>query len=127
RDIGEIVEMDLLRIGRARSGSDLMHATLAAHDLSARLRQPDPSFGARGGRPSHAGGESGGGRGAGEDGDSETSDVEEAFNEAARELDKLANDHAGHIGKVEQSLASGSTKEDLEALSEEAKKHAKKV
>jgi hypothetical protein len=128
RDIGEIVEMDLLRIARARGASDLSHATLAAQDLAARLRQPDPSFGARGGRPSHAGGESGGGRGAsGEEGDGETSDVEQAFNEAARELDRLAAEHAGHVGKVEQSLASGSTKEDLEALSEEAKKHAQKV
>jgi Domain of unknown function (DUF4175) len=128
RDIGEIVEMDLLRIGRARTAGDLVHATLAAQDLAARLRQPDPSFGAHGGRPSHAGGESGGGRGAsGEEGDGETSDVEEAFNEAARELDKLAAEHAGHVGKVEQSLASGSTNEDIEALSEEAKKHAQKV
>jgi hypothetical protein len=128
RDIGEIVEMDLLRIARARTSSDLSHTTLAAQDLAARLRQPDPSFGARGGRPSHAGGESGGGRGAaGEEGEGETSDVEEAFNEAARELDKLAAEHAGNVGKVEQSLASGSTKEDLEALSQEAKKHAQKV
>ena len=128
RDIGEIVEMDLLRIARARSGADLTHAALAAQDLAARLRQPDPSFGARGGRPSHAGGESGGGRGAsGEDGDGETSDVEQAFNEAAKDLDRLAAEHAGHVGRVEQAIASGSTKEDLEALSEEAKKHAQKV
>jgi hypothetical protein len=126
RDIGEIVEMDLGRVARARSSQDLVHATLAAQDLAARLRQPDPSFGARGGRPSHAGGESGGGRGApGEEG--EESDVEQAFNEAAKELDKLAAEHAGHVGKVEQSLASGSTEDDLKALSEEAKKHAQKV
>lgn len=126
RDIGEIVGMDLLRVARARSAQDLAHASLAAQDLAVRLRQPDPSFGARGGRPSHAGGESGGGRGAsGEDG--EENDVEQAFNEAARDLDKLAADHAGHVGKVEQSLASGSTEEDLKSLSEEAKKHAQKV
>lgn len=126
RDIGEIVEMDLLRVARARTAGDLVHTTLAAQDLAARLRQPDPSFGARGGRPSQAGGESGGGRGApGED--DEASDVEEAFNEAARELDKLAAEHAGNVGKVEQSLAAGSTKDDLDALSEEAKKHAQKV
>jgi hypothetical protein len=128
RDIGEIVEMDLLRVARARSAADLTHAALAAQDLAARLRQPDPSFGARGGRPSHAGGESGGGRGAaGEEGDGETSDVEQAFNEAAKDLDRLAAEHAGHVGKVEQALAAGSTKEDLDALSEEAKKHAQKV
>lgn len=126
RDIGEIVEMDLLRVSRARTSDDLVHATLAAQDLAARLRQPDPSFGARGGRPGHAGGESGGGRGApGDDGDE--NDVEQAFNEAAQELDRLAADHGGHVGRVEQSLASGSTEDDLKALSEEAKKHAQKV
>ncbi|OJY26690.1 MAG: hypothetical protein BGO98_06670 [Myxococcales bacterium 68-20] len=128
RDIGEIVEMDLLRVARARGASDLTHAVLAAQDLAARLRQPDPSFGARGGRPSQAGGESGGGRGApGAEDDGEASDVEEAFNEAARELDKLAAEHAGHVGRVEQALAAGSTKEDVDALSEEAKKHAQKI
>ena len=126
RDIGEIVEVYLARVDRARKANDLPHATLAAQDLALRLRTPDPSFGAKGGRPSHAGGESGGGRGTqGDDGDG--SDVEQAFNEAARELDKLASEHAGNMGKVEQALAEGSTKEDLEQLSEEAKKHAQKV
>jgi hypothetical protein len=128
RDLGEIVEMDLLRLARARKGDDLPHASLVAQDLSVRLRQPDPSFGSRGGRPSHAGGESGGGRGAGEgEGEAEGSDVEQAFNEALRDLEKLTAEHAGNIGKVEQSLATGSTKEDVDALSEEAKKHAQKV
>jgi hypothetical protein len=127
RDIGEIVAVYLARVDRARKGNDLPHATLAAQDLALRLRTPDPSFGAKGGRPSHAGGESGGGRGAQEGGDGEGSDVEQAFNEAARELDKLASEHAGNMGKVEQALAEGSTKEDLEQLSEEAKKHAQKV
>lgn len=128
RDIGEIVDMDLLRVARARKASDLPHAALAAQDLAARLRQPDPSFGARGGRPSHAGGESGGGRGApGADNEGEGSDVEQAFNEAAQDLEKLAADHANHMGKTEQSLAGAASKEDLEQLSEEAKKHAQKV
>lgn len=128
RDLGEIVEAYLLRVARARSASDPVHASLAALDLATRLRQPDPSFGARGGRPSHAGGESGGGRGAaGEEGEGESSDVEKAFDEAARDLERLTADHAGNVGKVEQALAGGSTKEDMEALSEEAKKHAQKV
>lgn len=126
RDIGEIVETDLLRIARARGAADLPHTVLVAQDLAARLRQPDPSFGARGGRPSHAGGESGGGRGAPGD-ESEDSDVEQAFNEAAKDLDRLVADHAGNVGRVEQSLASGSTEDDVKALSEEAKKHAQKI
>jgi hypothetical protein len=128
RDLGEIVEVDLLRVDRARKAEDLPHTVLAAQDLAARLRQPDPSFGSRGGRPSHAGGESGGGRGApGADSEGEGSDVEQAFNEAAQELEKLAAEHAGHVGKVEQALAGGSSDEDLKQLSEEAKKHAQKV
>src|SRR6185437_16111946 len=36
-------------------------------------------------------------------------------------------EHAGNMGKVEQSLAAASTKEDLERLAEEAKKHAQKI
>ena len=127
RDIGEIVGMDIVRIARARKESDFPHAALAAQDLAVRLRQPDPSFGARGGRPSHAGGESGGGRGAGEDGENEGGDVEQAFDEASRDLEKLTADHAGQVGKVEQALAGASTKEDVEQLVEEAKKHAQKV
>lgn len=128
RDLGEIVEMDLVRALRARKAEDLPHAVLAAQDLAARLRQPDPSFGSRGGRPSHAGGESGGSRGApGADADGEGSEVEQAFNEAAQELEKLAAEHAGQVGKVEQSLAGGTTAEDLKQLSEEANRHAQKV
>jgi hypothetical protein len=128
RDLGEIVEMDLSRVERARKGEDLPHTVLAAQDLATRLRQPDPSFGSRGGHPSHAGGESGGGRGApGADADGEGSEIEQAFNEAAQELEKLAAEHAGQVGKVEQALAGGSSEEDLKQLSEEAKKHAQKV
>ena len=128
RDIGEIVEMDLFRIARSRKEGDLPHTTLAAQDLAARLHQPDPSFGARGGRPSHAGGESGGGRGApGAENEGESSDVEQAFNEAAQDLEKLAADHNAHIGNVERTIADGAKKEDLEALADEAKKHAEKV
>jgi hypothetical protein len=128
RDLGEIVDVDLRRVDRARKAEDLPHTVLAAQDLAARLRQPDPSFGSRGGRPSHAGGESGGGRGTpGAEGEGEGSDVEQAFNEAAQELEKLAAEHAGHVGKVEQTLAGGSSEEDLKQLSEEAKKHAQKV
>lgn len=128
RDLGEIVDMDLVRVARSRKGDDLPHTVLAAQDLATRLRQPDGSFSTRGGRPSHAGGESGGSRGApNAEGEGEGSDVDQAFNEAAQELEKLAAEHAGHVGKVEQSLAGGTSDEDLKQLAEEAKKHAQKV
>ncbi len=126
RDIGEIIETDLLRVARARKQADLPHAELAARDLAARLREPDPSFGSRG-RSGHGGGESGGGRGTpGEEGE-EGSDAEQAFNEAARDLEQLAQDHAEGVGKTEQALSSGASEDDVKALSEEAKKHAQAV
>ncbi len=127
RDLFEIVEMDLLRIERARNEADLPHAVLAAQDLATRLRQPDPSFGASGGRPSHAGGETGGGRGAPGADSNEGSDIEQAFNEAAQQLEKLAAEHAGHVGKVEQAIANATSDDDQKALTDEAKKHAQKV
>lgn len=134
RDLGGIVAMDLRRIARARtvdgagSSPDFVHAGLAAQDLAARLRQPDPSFGASGGRPAQAGGESGGGQGTmSSDEGGEGDDVEQAFNEAAQELERLAAEHAGQIGKVEQSIARGLTDDDRRALAEEGRKHAENV
>jgi hypothetical protein len=126
RDLGEIVTMDLARISRARKDRDPLHASLAAQDLAARLRQPDPSFGAHGTRPSTGGGDSAGTAGTGES-DGDTGDVEQAFREAARELEKLTADHGAHIGKVEQALAGATHEEDRAALAEEGKKHAANV
>ncbi|WP_394840031.1 DUF4175 domain-containing protein [Pendulispora rubella] len=126
-DLGEIVGAYLLRVARARKEGDLHHAELAARDLAARLRQPDPSFGAKG-RSGRAGGESGGGRGteAGDPGDS-PDDAEQAFNEAAQELERLAQDHAGGINNVEQALAGAGSDEEMKQMAEEAKKHAQAV
>jgi hypothetical protein len=126
RDLGEIVESDLSRVARARKEDDFVHAELAARDLAARLREPDPSFGSRG-RMGHAGGEAGGGRGMPGEGADESNDVEQAFNEAAQELERLANDHAAGMGKTEQALAEATREEDTKQLAEEAKKHAQAV
>jgi hypothetical protein len=127
RDLGEIVEADLLRVKRARDGSDLMHAELAARDLAARLREPDPSFGAHGGGLARAGGESGGARGASGDEEGPTDDVAQAFEEAARDLEQLAQDHAGEIAKMEQALSEATSEDDLEQLKQEAKRHAESI
>ena len=128
RDLGEIVSSYLLRVGRAKKESDLHHAELAARDLAARLRQPDPSFGSKG-RSGRGGGESGGARGT-EAGDSDgdaPDDAEQAFNEAAQELERLAQDHAGGINNVEQALAGAGSDEEMKQMAEEAKKHAAAV
>jgi hypothetical protein len=129
RDIGEIVDADLARVKRARDGTDWMHAELAARDLAARLREPDPSFGARG-SSARGGGESGGGRGApgeGDEGGSSPDEVSRAFNEARGDLEQLAQEHAGEIGKTEKDLAGATSDDDLDALKEEAKRHAEAV
>ncbi len=126
RDIGEIIETDLLRVARGRGGEDVMHAELAARDLAARLHQPDPSFGARG-KSGHAGGESGGGRGMPGDDESTPSDAEQAFNEAAGDIDRLANDHAAGMGETERALSQAGSEEDVKEVAEEAKKHAQAI
>jgi hypothetical protein len=124
RDLGEIIGADLLRVARGRKEDDPLHAELAARDLAARLRQPDPSFGAQG-RAGRAGGESGGARGTpGGDPGEGPDDAEQAFNEAAQELERLAQDHAGGINDVEQALAGATSEEEVKQAAEEAKKHA---
>jgi hypothetical protein len=125
RDLGEIVHADVARVRRARAEENFVHAELAARDLAARLRQPDPSFGSRG-KSGHAGGESGGGRGTVSDSPDAT-DVERAFNEAAQDLERLAQDHATGIGGVEQALSGASSADDVKALGDEAKRRAQAV
>jgi hypothetical protein len=128
RDLGEIVDADLLRVRRARDEKDLPHAELAARDLAARLAQPDPSFGSRGGGgPRSAGGESGGARGAPGEESEPPDEVEQAFREAASDLEHLAQEHAGEIGKIEQALAAAAAGEDQGPLRDEARRHAAAV
>ncbi len=127
RDIGEIVDADLARVKCARDAADLMHAELAARDLAARLRQPDPSFGARG-NVGRAGGESGGGRGTpGEDEGDSGDEVDEAQRAAEQDLERLAQEHAGEIGKMEQAIAGATSDDELKAMREEARRHAEAV
>jgi hypothetical protein len=126
-DLGEIVDADLLRVARARDATDPTHAELAARDLAARLREPDPSFGARGGSMGHAGGESGGAPSSAEGQKGPADDVDEAFQEAARGVEQLAQDHAGEVARTEQALAAGTSEEDLEQMRREGKRHAEAI
>jgi Domain of unknown function (DUF4175) len=123
RDLGEIVDADLPRVQRAREASDFAHAELAARDLAARLRQPDPSFGAKG-SGSRAGGESGGARGTPGEDEQPPDDVEQAFDEAANDLERLSTDHAGAMNKMEQALAGATSDEEQSQMREEARRHA---
>ena len=126
RDLGEIVQNDCARVKRARDGADPVHAELAARDLAARLRQPDPSFSSHGsGR--RAGSESGGSPGSPDDEPGAGDDVDQAFNEAAGDLERLAQDHAGATGKTEQALAGAASDEDQQGLRDEARRHAQAI
>ncbi|MCL2450840.1 MAG: DUF4175 domain-containing protein, partial [Polyangiaceae bacterium] len=135
RDLGEIVGADLARVRRAGSDQDYAHAELAARDLAARLRQPDPSFGSRGrgrgasGTSGQGGGESGNPDPSGEGGEGGegTDDVQQAFDEAAQDLERLAQEHAGQIGQMERALADAENDEeqrDARAARDEARRHA---
>lgn len=124
-DLGEIVGNDLRRIARAREAKDWLHAELAARDLAARLRKPNPSFMGGGGKMhggGHGGVESGGAPSAGEAG--EPSEADREAQETARELEELAREHAGKMAEVEESLDRAVSKDELEQLKKEAKQHA---
>ena len=129
-DLGELVANDLRRIGRARAAEDFWHAELAARDLAARLRKPDPSFmgGGGGGGMGGGGGQGGveaGGPGAPQPGDA--SEADEAAAEMARELEELARDHASEVNEVEQALDQASSPEELQALQDEARRRAQAI
>jgi hypothetical protein len=126
RDRGEIVDMDLLRVARARDEDDPVHAEIAASDLAARLKDPDPSFSSQGTSGGRAGGESGGGQGTAGDA-SPSEEAEQAFEETAKDLSKLSSDHAEELGKVEQALNDTSARDDSPGASEENKSHARAI
>ncbi len=122
-DLGEIVQNDLRRIARAREAGDLVHAELAALDLAARLRSPDPSFSGGGGK---GGVESGGPPSPGQSGEEASGAAEDAA-QAARDLEDLARDHAAQMDEVEDALQKAASPEEIAALKEEAKRHAEAI
>ena len=83
---------------------------------------------ARAGASGRAGGESGGGHGTpGEDGEGSGDEVDQAQQEAEQDLERLVQDHAGEIGKMEQALAGGTSEEEMKQLRDEAKRHAEAI
>lgn len=131
RDLGEIVENDLRRHGRALKDSDFWHGELALRDLAARLREPVPSFSSGGG---------GGGLGFGHGNPSSpgdpTGDPDEIGDESEGEsqagnveqkVDELVKEHGGAIGEVEDHLRAAEDPKLLEGLEEEAKRRAERL
>ncbi|MDI1449314.1 DUF4175 domain-containing protein [Polyangium sp. 6x1] len=122
-DLGEIVANGLRRIDRARKANDLFHAELAARDLAARLRNPDPSFAGGGG--SGSGTESGaGGSGTG---DGDPSSADDAAEAGEQELEDLIREHGDELEDVEQALERAFSQDELDELKDEAKKHAEAI
>ncbi|MFO0587253.1 MAG: DUF4175 domain-containing protein [Polyangiaceae bacterium] len=118
-DLGEIVANDLRRIDRSRVANDMKHAELAAQDLAARLRKPDPSFSGGGG----SGVEGGGGEGMNPS-EASDADAEQAQNE--QDLEDLARDHATEMNGVSEALDRAES-EEREQLKEAAREHAKNI
>ncbi len=118
-DLGEIVANDLRRIDRARKASDFKHAELAAQDLAARLRKPDPSFSGGGG----SGVESGGSPSV-DPKEASDADAEQAANE--QDLEDLARDHATEMNEVSEAMERAES-EEREAVREAAREHAKNI
>ncbi len=122
-DLGEIVANGLRRIHRAFEPGDRHHAKLAAEDLAARLRNPDPSFSSAGGQGHGGHGtEAGGGPGPGE---GEPSQAAEEMAEVERELEQLRAEHQQHMEEVQKALEDALSPEAKEKLAEELREKAK--
>jgi hypothetical protein len=127
RDLGETVAADLRRVARARGANDLVHAELAARDLAARLRKPDPSFSGGGGGGVESGTPSGHGEGGGAEGGGEASGADQAMAEGQKELEKLAEDHSGELEDVSDALDKAASPEERAKMREELRKHAQSI
>jgi hypothetical protein len=119
-DLSEAVTGGLGRITRAQNEGDFFHARLAAEDLAARLRKPDPSF--QGGGGGEGGVESGQGSPSSDEGD--PSDADEQADSMEQAIAELIREHQREMGEVAEALERATKNEDLEALRKEAKEHA---
>ncbi len=122
-DLGEIVGNGLRRIDRPRQAGDRYHAKLAAQDLAARLRQPDPSFSSAGGGPGH-GTESGG---SAQPGEGEPSQAAEEMAGIERELEQLRAEHQQHMQDVQKALDEAVDPQTRKQLQEQLREQAKRV
>lgn len=122
-DLGEIVQNGLRRVQRAWEPGDRHHAKLAAEDLAARLRNPDPSFGSAGGGHGH-GTESGG---APQPGEGEPSSAAEDMAGVERELEQLRAEHQQHMEQVQKTLEDALPPEARAELEKQLREQAKEV
>jgi tetratricopeptide (TPR) repeat protein len=124
-DIGEIVQNDIRRIERSRTALQYRHAELAARDLAARLRKPDPSFRGGGGGHGFGGGVESGGQPSPSDGPASEADAQSRQTE--RTLEEILRDQAQEIQDVQDALDRALTQEEKDELKERAKQIAQQV
>ncbi|MEM6786570.1 MAG: DUF4175 domain-containing protein [Myxococcota bacterium] len=130
RDLGELVKNGVRRIRRPLDASDRYHAQLAAEDLAARLRNPQPSFGSAGG----GGGGDGHGHGGGvesggmpQPGQGEASEAAEQAEGLEDALEELRQEHEQAMREVEQALKEAMSPEARQAMAERMRDLAQKV
>ena len=125
KDLGETVQNGLRRIHRALDAGDRFHARLAAEDLAARLRVPDPAFRSAGGGGA-AGVESGGGSSGGDQGGDSSQAAQDAA-EMDQAMDQLRREHASETSRVARALEQGMNEADRSKLTDELRQHAEAV
>ena len=128
RDLGEIVDADLARVKRGRAGTRTSSTPswrrgISPRACTSRIRRSAREAGSEGrGRVGRSG------RGTpGEEGEDSGDEVDQAQQEAAQDLERLAQEHAGEIGKIEQALAEATSDDELKELRDESKRHAEAV
>lgn len=124
RDIGAIVHNGVRRIDRAWALGDRYHAQLAAEDLAARLRHPDPSFGSGGGH-GHGGGVESGSSGQQSEGESSQAAEQAAGLDAA--LEQLRQQHQQLMDEVERALRESMSQEQREQMQDQLRQTAREL
>lgn len=123
-DLGLVALGDLGRVQRARERGDLFHTERAARHLAERLRRPEPSFGAM--SSSSGGVEAGAARNQGEPSES-PSDADQHFDELARDIAQLAQQHAEAVEQVDRTLSEASSGGGDQSLKQEAARRAQAI
>ncbi len=119
-DLGSVALADLKRVRRARERKDFFHTELAAIHMAERLHRPNPSFGSKGGGGGSVESGTGSSGGGGNDAQGKPSDADSEFDRMARDLERLAQDHADLSERTSDAMRSA----QKDASGEESKSEA---
>ncbi len=123
-DLGSVAEADLKRVARSRERKDYFHAELAAIHMAERLHRPNPSFGSKGGGGGGVESGSGSSGGGGNDAQGKPSNAESEFDRMARDLERLAQDHAELSDRTADAMRSAEKGASDQAAKSEAEQRA---